>query len=91
MGNKTITVQTNTPKKGKLDQRSFSCQVLVFGKTRTYVLDETKNDLTRKRFNLTPGCRVIDNGITYVIQGIHYWPKPMYPFLIVSAQPSIEL
>ena len=91
MDHKTITIQTNTEKKDKLDQRSFSCQILELGKTRTYVLDETKNDLTRKRFSLTPGCRVFDDGVMYIIQDIHYWPKPMYPFLIVSTQTSIPL
>ena len=43
MEHKTIAIQTNTEKKGKIDQRSFSCQILELGKTRTYVLDETKN------------------------------------------------
>lgn len=83
MERKTITIQTNTQKKGKLDQRSFSCQVIEHLNQRVYVLDESKNDLTRKRFDLTPGCRIIDNGICYPIQDIFYSPRPMYPHLIV--------
>ena len=79
---KTITVQTNTQKKGKLDQRSFRCQAFELGERLIYVLDETKNDLTRKRFNLTPGCRIIDDGIVYSIEDIQYWKKPKYPFLV---------
>ena len=82
MNRKTITVQTNVKKKGKLDQRSFTCQVIELGESRVYVLDNTKNDLTRKRFQLTPGCRLTDEGITYNIENIEYGKKPMYPFLI---------
>ena len=84
MNRKTITVQTNVKKKGKLDQRSFTCQVIELGESRVYILDKTKNDLTRKRFQLTPGCRLTDEGITYNIENIEYWKKPMYPFLIIQ-------
>ena len=83
METRTITIQTNTPKKGKLDQRSFSCQVLEHMNQKIYVLNETKNDLTRKRFTLTEGCRVIDDGICYPIQHIYYSPRPMYPHIVV--------
>ena len=82
MEKKTVTIQTNTQKKGKLDQRTFACQTITLGEKLIYVLDETKNDLTRKRFNLTPGCRIIDDGIVYSIEDIQYWKKPKYPFLV---------
>ena len=84
MNRKTITIQTNKLKKKKLDQRTFPCQIFDLNNgTRVYVLDETKNDLTRKRFELTPGCRIMDDGVTYIIEDIQYWKKPMYPFLAV--------
>ena len=82
MNRKTITIQTNTLKKGKLDQRSFTAQILELGKSRIYVLDDSKNAITRKRFDLTPGCRIFDDSITLDIQDIQYWKAPMYPFLV---------
>ena len=83
MNRKTITIQTNTFKKGKPDQRSFACQTIELAPRRIYVLEETKNDLTRKRFTVTPGCKIIDDGDSYTIEDIKYWKKPMYPFLVV--------
>lgn len=65
MESKIITIQTNTKKKGKLDQRSFSCQILELGKRKMYALENTKRDLGLKRFTLTEGCRVIDDGVYY--------------------------
>ena len=44
MDRKIITIQTNTQKKGKLDQRTFPCQILEFENQRIYVLDDTKRD-----------------------------------------------
>ena len=34
MGSKVITIQTNTKKKGKLDQRTLTCQTLDFEKEK---------------------------------------------------------
>lgn len=84
MEKKTITIQTNEVKKGKLDQRSFPCQLLEFEDSIVYVLDDTKNNLTRKRFSLTPGCRVIDDGVYYPIQNIFYSERPARPYIVVS-------
>ena len=81
---KTIIIQTNTPKKGRLDQRSFTCQVYEDKDQRIYMLDDTKRGLTLKRFNLTKGCRVIEDGITYYIEEVHYSPRPSHPVLIVD-------
>lgn len=39
MEKKTITVQTNTVKKGRLDQRSFSCLYYEGDGVRMYMLD----------------------------------------------------
>ena len=89
MDNKTIIIQTNTKKKGRLDQRSFTCQILQFENTKVYVLDKTKNDLTRMRFTLTEGCRIIDDGICYPIQDIYFSSRPMRPHLVVSTELTI--
>lgn len=74
MENRIITIQTNTVKKGRLDQRSFSCLVHEYQGNRIYMLDDTKSDLIRKHFTIAPGCRIIDNGVTYVISNIQYSP-----------------
>ena len=84
MDRKTITIQTNTQKKGKLDQRSFTCQVLEYENQKIYALNETRRDLGLKRFNLTVGCRIIDDGICYPIQNIFFTERPARPILIVS-------
>ena len=84
MEKKTVTIQTNTPKKGRLDQRSFTCQVYEDKDQRVFILDDTKRDLTLKRFNLTKGCRVIEDGITYFIDEVWYSPRPSHPVLIVD-------
>lgn len=84
MEKKTVTIQTNSPKKGRLDQRSFTCQVYEDKDQRVYILDDTKRDLTLKRFNLTKGCRVIEDGITYFINEVRYSPRSSRPVLIVD-------
>ncbi len=90
MGSKVITIQTNTPKKGKLDQRSFTCQVLDFDDhRRIYVLDDTRRELSLKRFDLIKGCRIFDDGICYPIHGIWYSPKPKHPHLIVLQELTV--
>ena len=88
MNRKTITIQTNTIKKGKPDQRSFACQIIELPPRRIYVLEETKNTLTRKRFTVVQGCKIIDDGVSYTIEDIEYWKKPMYPFLVVFSDPK---
>ena len=89
MDRKIITIQTNTQKKGKLDQRSFPCQILEFKNQRIYVLDDTKRDLGLKRFDITVGCRIIDDGVCYPIQNIFYTERPARPFLVVHADFTI--
>ncbi len=84
MEKKTITVQTNTVKKGRLDQRSFSCLHYEGDGVRMYMLDDTRIDLVHKRFNLSAGCRVIDDGVTYYIEEVQYSPRPSRPVLIVD-------
>ena len=84
MDRKTITIQTNTRKKRKLDQRLFTCQVFEHGNQRFYSLDDTKRDLGLKRFSLDEGCRVFDNGICYPIQRIYYTERPARPFIMVN-------
>lgn len=86
MDRKTITIETNTLKKKKLDRRSFTCQILEFPGRRIYVLDDTKRELGLKRFSLEEGCRVIDNGITYPIYKIFFSPVPQQTFIIVHPQ-----
>ena len=83
MEHKLITILTNTSKKGKLDTRSLPCQVLDFENKRCFVLDETKRTLQQKRFYITPGCRIIDDGNTYYIHEVLYWPRPLHPILVV--------
>lgn len=91
MGSKVITVQTNTKKKGKLDQRTLSCQTLDFEneKTRIYVIDETKRDLMRKNFIIEEGCRIIDSNTCYPIQMVNCSGIPIRYFLSVSTDFTI--
>ena len=86
MSSRTIIIESNVSKKGQLDRKSFSCQVFESKNQKTYVLDNTKRELIHKHFTLTPGCRIIDNGITYVIENIWYPPAPKHPHLIVSSE-----
>ena len=86
MNYRDITIQTNTSKKGKLDQRSFKAQRIKVGDNDVYVLDETKRDLIRKRFDLAPGCRIQDDGIIYRVMDIWYSPKPYHPFIVSSPE-----
>ena len=81
---KTVTIQTNTKKKGKLDQRSFQCHVINYGEQIIYAMKESRRDLGLKRFNLTEGCRIIDDGVCYPIQDIFYSNRPARPYLVVS-------
>ena len=89
MNRKTITIQTNEKKKGKLDQRSFTCQILDYGDQRIYALDDTKRDLGLKRFTLTEGCRIFDDGACYFIENIFYTERPARPFLVVKTESII--
>ena len=91
MGSKVITVQTNTRKKGKLDQRTLTCQTLEFEeeKTRIYVIDETKRDLMRKNFIIEEGCRIIDGSICYPIQTVNCSGLPLRYYLLVSTDFTI--
>lgn len=86
MSVKTITIESNTSKRGKLDVQSFPCRILddEEDRKRFYILKVTKRILQQKRFNLTPGCRIIDNNSVYLIQDISYWPRPYYPILTVD-------
>lgn len=83
MEKKTVIIQTNTTKKGKLDQRSFTCQLHVDGENRLYVLDDTKSDLTNKHFTLTRGCRITDDGVTYLIRDVSYLSRPAHPYITI--------
>lgn len=69
---KEIIIENNTTHKGKSHRRPFTCQVFEAGNKRTYVLDETKRDVMRSHFVLAPGCRIIDNGVSHVIEDIWY-------------------
>ena len=91
MGSKVITVQTNTRKKGKLDQRTLTCQILEFEeeKTRIDVIDETKRDLMRKNFIIEAGCRIIDGTTCYPIQMVNCSGIPIRYFLSVSTDFTI--
>ncbi len=84
MENKTIIIETNTLKKGKLDRRSFTCRVFDEKNRRVYVLDETRRDVRHKHVTLTPGCRIIDGNTTYTIKDIWHPSPPKYPHLIVD-------
>lgn len=89
MGNKEITIETNYRKKGKLDHRTLTCQVYDSGNKRIYVLNQTNRNLMRYHFLITPGCRIIDDGVTYSIQDIWYPPAPKYPHLIVFPNKTV--
>ena len=89
MEKKNVTIQTNTSKKRRLDQRSFPCQFYEEKGLMIYVLDDTKRDLAHKRFNLTAGCRIIDDGITYFIVDVKYSPAPKHPYIIVDPKITI--
>ena len=83
MNEKEITIQTYVLKKGKYDRRTFRCQLITVGNTRTYLLDNTKNELHLMRFTPAPGNRVFDGEKTYYIKEIWYWPRPKYVFIAV--------
>lgn len=83
MSDREITIQSSNLKKGKPDQRTFTCQLITIGNTKTYVLDDTKRDLLHMRFELAPGCKVEENGAHYRIQEIWYSPRPKYVFIAV--------
>ena len=83
MGLREITIQTYVLKKGKYDRRSFNCQLITVNNTRTYLLDNTKNDLLLKHFTLAPGNRVFDGDKTYYIKEIWYWPRPKFVLIAV--------
>ena len=87
--NKEIIIENNTSHNGKSHRRPFACQVFESGIKRTYVLDETKRDVMRSHFVLTPGCKIIDNGVTHVIDSIWYSPKPKHPHLIVFPEVTV--
>ena len=74
--NKEIIIENNTSHNGKSHRRPFACQVFESGIKITYVLDETKRDVMRSHFVLTPG----DNGVTHVIDSIWYSPKPKHEY-----------
>ena len=81
MENKEITIETNYRKRGKLDHRTLPSQVFDSGNKRVYVLNQTNRNLMRYHFLITPGCRIIDGGVTYTIQDIWYPPAPKYSAL----------
>lgn len=88
MSSKTIIIESNLMKRGKLDRKPFSCQVITSDDKVVYVLDITKREVVHKHFLLTVGCRIIDDETTYTIKDIWYPPKPKYPHLIVSPIPD---
>lgn len=83
MSRRTIIIQSRTIKKGTFDRRSFECQVINLGSTRTYVLSETKRQLMQKHFDLTTDCLIFDNKDVYHIEEIWYTPRPRFPFISV--------
>jgi hypothetical protein len=87
--NKEIIIENNTTHKGKSHKRVFACQVFETENKRTYVLDETKRDVMRSHFLLNPGCRIIDDGVTHVIERIWYSPAPKHPHLIVFPEVTV--
>lgn len=89
MYNKTITIESTVLKKGKIDSRSLPCRVFESGNMRTYILDKTNRELVRKRFFLYPGCKIIDDGITLVVDNIWYPTRPRYPHLIVCPKATV--
>ena len=75
MTNRIITIQP----KGTSQQRSYDCQLVMVGNIRTYVLDNTSQNLS----DLAPGCKVFDQGVLYRIKEIWYSPDSRYAFLNV--------
>lgn len=91
MDTKEIVIQSFNLKKGKPEKRTFTCQLITIGNTRTYVLDNTKRDLQRTNFKIAPGCKVFDDGVVYRVDSISYWPRPKYVFITVSRDPYPEV
>ena len=89
MNSRTIIIESNISKKGKLDRKPFTCQVFESMNKKTYVLDNTKRELVHKHFTLTIGCRIIDKDVIYFIENIWYPPAPKHPHLIVSLEPIV--
>ena len=77
MSNRTIILQIN--RHDKTEQLSFECQVVMIGNDRTYVFDNTTQNLSA----FTPGCKVFDDGVLYRIKEIWYSPDSRYAFLNV--------
>ena len=75
MTNRIITIQP----KGTTQLRSYDCQLVMVGNIRTYVLDNTSQNLS----DLAPGCKVFDQGVLYRIKEIWYSPDSRYAFLNV--------
>ena len=75
MTNRIITIQP----KGTSQQRSYDCQLVMVGNIRTYVLDNTSQNLS----GFAPGCKVFDDGVLYRIKEIWYSPDSRYAFLNV--------
>ena len=75
MTNRIITIQP----KGTAQLRSYDCQLVMVGNIRTYVLDNTSQNLS----DLAPGCKVFDDGVLYRIKEIWYSPDSRYAFLNV--------
>ena len=75
MTNRIITIQS----KGTSQQRSYDCQLVMVGNIRTYVLDNTSQNLS----GLAPGCKVCDDSILYRIKEIWYSPDSKYAFIAV--------
>ena len=89
MSSRTIIIENNTTHKGKPLRRPFTCQIFESGNKRTYVLDETKRDVIRSHFVLSPGCKIIDDGVTHVIKDIWYPPRPKHPHLVVFPELTV--
>ena len=81
MTNRIITIQP----KGTSQQRSYDCQLVMVGNIRTYVLDNTSQNLS----GLAPGCKVFDDSILYRIKEIWYSPDSKYLFLNVYRDLSV--
>lgn len=75
MDNSIITI---TPK-GDAVQHSCECQLVMIGNDRTYVLDNTTQNLS----DLAPGCKVFDQGVLNRIKEIWYSPDSRYAFISV--------
>ena len=75
MTNRIITIQP----KGTAQLRSYDCQLVMVDNIRTYVLDNTSQNLS----GLAPGCKVFDDSILYRIKEIWYSPDSKYAFIAV--------